>query len=390
MGKTAYMVGTNRFYHVYHFSAVLRNPNELEELEHTFEHNFMSEQYNYEQNYIDLNKIILGLSDSQRFSLFELCSLLIGSSFSLERVQPDNELSVRYIDVGGQNLSVASTGTRLLMTIIGICMDDRFKTLLIDEPELGLSPRVQSALTAFLQDPVERPKYFPHLKQVLLATHSHIFLHRNDLTSNYIVSKDASHISLSRVQNIGDFHRLQFNLLGNSLEGLFLPSSVVYVEGETDQQYLERVLALRFAGRNVVVVRSGGNPKQKLHLLRETLGDLQRSPLRDRLFVLADNVHAKGLQAELVQMGLLNDNFIAWSHNGIEYVYPPQIMTRLFGCSDAQLAELTFREDVVCLNGIEMRKKELCQEVVRSLDTSTVFPSELEERLLTKISKAIG
>ena len=29
---------------------------------------------------------------------------------------------------------------------------------------------VQSALAAFLQDPVERPKYCPHLKQVLLAT----------------------------------------------------------------------------------------------------------------------------------------------------------------------------------------------------------------------------
>jgi predicted ATPase len=185
MGKTAYMVGTNRFYHVYHFSAALRDPNELDQFENQFQSNFWSEQYNYEQNYIDLNRIILGLSDSQRSSFFELCGRLIGSSFSLQRVQPDNELSVRYIDVGGQNLSVASTGTRLLMTILGICMDDRFKTLLIDEPELGLSPRVQSALVAFLQDPVERPKYFPHLKQVLLATHSHLFLHRNDLTSNY-------------------------------------------------------------------------------------------------------------------------------------------------------------------------------------------------------------
>jgi predicted ATPase len=390
MGKTAHMVGTNRFYHMYHFSAALRDPNELDQFENQFQSNFWSEQYNYEQNYIDLNRTILGLSDRQRTSLFELCGRLIGSSFSLQRVQPDNELSVRYIDVGGQNLSVASTGTRLLMTILGICMDDRFKTLLIDEPELGLSPRVQSALVAFLQDPVERPKYFPHLKQVLLATHSHLFLHRNDLTSNYIVSKDASHLTLSRVQNVGDFHRLQFNLLGNSLEGLFLPSSVVYVEGETDQQYLERRCALRFAGHNVVVVRSGGDPKQKLHSLRETLGDLQKSPLRDRLFVVVDSVHAKGLQAELVQMGLPPDNFIVWARNGIEYVYPPQVMTRVFCCSEEQLATLTFKEDVVCLNGIELRKRELCQEVVRSLDTSTVYPAELEAKLLTNISNAIG
>jgi predicted ATPase len=390
MGKTAYMVGANRFYHVYHFSAALRDPNELDQFESQFQSHFWSEQYNYEQNYIDLNRIILGLSDSQRSWLFELCGRLIDSSFSLQRVQPDNELSVRYIDVGGQNLSVASTGTRLLMTILGICMDDRFKTLLIDEPELGLSPRVQSSLAAFLQDPVERPKYFPHLKQVVLATHSQLFLHRNELTSNYVVSKEVSHIALSRVQNVGDFHRLQFNLLGNSLEGLFFPSSIVYVEGETDQQYLERVCALRFAGRNVVVVRSGGDPKQKLHSLRETLGDLQKSPLRDRLFVVVDSVHAKGLQTELVQMGLLSENFVVWDHNGIEYVYPSQVMTRVFCCGAEQLPTVTFKEDVVSLNGIEMRKRELCQEVVRSLDTTTVFPAELETKLLERILNAIG
>lgn len=390
MGKTAYMVGTNRFYHVYHFSTALRDPNELEQFESQFNSNFLSEEYNYEQNYIDLNHIIVGLSDSQRLSLFELCGKLIDSSFALRRVQSDNELSVRYIDVGGQNLSVASTGTRLLMTILGICMDDRFKTLLIDEPELGLSPRVQSALAAFLQDPNERAKFFPHLKQVIFATHSHLFLHRNDLTSNYVVNKDGSHITLSRVQNIGDFHRLQFNLLGNSLEGLFLPSSVVFVEGETDQQFLERVFTLRFSGRNVVVVRSAGDPKQKLHSLKETLGNLQKSPLRDRLFVVVDSVHPKGLQAELVQMGLLSENFVAWSRNGVEYLYPEQIMREIFACGETELAGLTIKDDVVALNGIEKKKKELCQEVARRVDTITVLPSELETKLLGKVANAIG
>jgi len=101
---------------------------------------------------------------------------------------------------------------------------------------------------------------------------------------------------------------------------------VVYVEGETDQQYLERVLALRFSGRNVVVVRSGGDCKQKLHSLRESLGDLQKGPLRNRLFVIVDSVHPKGLHVELVQMGLLTDNFVVWSGNGIEFLYPEQMV----------------------------------------------------------------
>ncbi len=115
MGKTAYMVGTNRFYHVYHFSTSLRDPNELDSFESQFNSNIWSEEYNYEQNFIDLNRIIVTLSDTRRKALFELCGSLIGSSLSLRRVDEDNELSVRYIDVDGQNLSVATTGTRLLM-----------------------------------------------------------------------------------------------------------------------------------------------------------------------------------------------------------------------------------------------------------------------------------
>jgi hypothetical protein len=37
MGKTAYMVGTTRFYHVYHFNAILRDPSELDQFESQFQ-----------------------------------------------------------------------------------------------------------------------------------------------------------------------------------------------------------------------------------------------------------------------------------------------------------------------------------------------------------------
>ncbi len=49
---------------------------------------------------------------------------------------------MRYVDMDGQNLSVGSTGTRLLMTILGLCMDPAFESILIDEPELGLGPKI--------------------------------------------------------------------------------------------------------------------------------------------------------------------------------------------------------------------------------------------------------
>ncbi len=392
MGKTAYMIGTNRFYHVYHFSTALRNPNELDQFENEFNSNFRNEQYNYEQNYIDLNRIIVGLSNKQRGELFSLCGSLLGSEISMKKVDDDNDLSMRYIDIDGQNLSVASTGTRLLMTMLGICMDDRFKTLLIDEPELGLSPRIQRALSAFLHDATERAKYFPHLKQVVLATHSAHFLRATDLGSNFIVSKEGAAVSLTQVDSIGAFHRLQFNLLGNSLEGLFLPSALLYVEGPTDQKYLDRVIGTRFKGKNVVVIRSGGDGelKKKLHGLQESLGGLHASPLRNRVFVLVDSTHAAGLKGELAKSGVLEDNFVVWSQNGIEYLYPPALMAEVFKTDIANVPQLDLAGDIATLNGISRTKAQLCDDIVDKLQHDTALPAELESKLLARICAAIA
>jgi len=391
MGKTAYMVGTNRFYHVYHFSTALRDPNQLDQFENQFNSNFRNEQYNYEQNYIDLNTIIVGLTNEQRTQLFELCGRLLGSTISLRKLDENNDLSMRYIDIDGQNLSVASTGTRLLMTMLGICMDERFKTLMIDEPELGLSPRIQRSLASFLHDSTERAKYFPHLKQVVLATHSAHFLKKGDLGSNFVVSKDLGHISLTQVSGIGAFHRLQFNLLGNSLDGLFLPSAILYVEGQTDQKYIDRICSHRFAGRNIVVIRSGGDGelKKKLYSLQESLGGLNSSPLRSRVFVVVDSVHAAGLKGELNKIGLLPENFIAWGANGIEYLYPPQIIAEIYKCDVKAISQLTLNGDIVSLNGISHSKNDLCDEVLARLQASSQLVAEFEDKLLKPVATAI-
>ena len=392
MGKAAYMVGSNRFYHVYHFSTSIRDPNALDHFENNFQSNFSSAEYNYEQNHFDLNSIIVSLSDQQRIKLFELCGRLIGARFELKKIEPDNELSTRYIDVDGLNLSVSSTGTRLLMTILGICMDDRFKTLLIDEPELGLSPRVQRALAEFLHNPEERANYFPHLKQVVLATHSSLFLNRSDFSSNFVVTKSGTEISLTPTDTVSAFHRLQFNLLGNSLEGLFLPAAIVYVEGPTDQKFIERVISQRLPGRNIVLIQAGSDAeiKKKLYSLQESLGSLQSSPLRDRIFVIVDSVHTRGLKDDLVRIGLLPDNFISWSQNGIEYLYPPKLLASVFSCTESQLSEMQIVLDRVSYNGITHTKNELCELVLKHLSPETPLHEEFASRFLVPLTQAVG
>ena len=389
LGRTAYMIGTNRFYHVYHFSSGIRDPSQLDQFENQFQSNFNQENYNHEQNPFDLNQVIIGLSDKKRSELFDLCGKLIGNTFSMKKVDSQNDLSPRYIDMDGQNLSVGSTGTRLLMTILGICMDERFETILIDEPELGLSPRVQQMLATFFDDSDARSRIFPHLSRIYLATHSHLMLSRRDITSNYIVAKNAATISIQRVKNIGEFHRLQFNLLGNSLESMYFPSAIVVVEGKTDHLYLDRVLQLKFPEKRIAVVHSGGDVKKKVHSLRETLGELDKSPLRARVFVVLDSVHQPGLRDELTRLGVLPDNVVTWSENGIEYVYPPKIMAGIFCSSAEDLRSLSLVGDRISLNDITKTKNELANLIVSALRDDSELPAELVQKLIEPVFAAI-
>jgi AAA domain, putative AbiEii toxin, Type IV TA system len=386
IGSSAYMVGSNRFYHIYLLSTMLRDPREIDNWETNFLNQFGDPQFNYEQNFIDLGRIITGLSDAQRKRLFDLCEDILETPFRLRKAEEDNDLSMRYVEVGDQNISVASTGARLLITLLGICMDDRFSALLIDEPELGLSPRVQERLAALFQDPGRRELAFPHLRQIFIATHSHLFLAPRNIEDNFVVTKAGNQISLTQVTTTSEYHRLQFNLLGNSLESLFLPAGIVVVEGKCDVAYIDRIIQLRFPGRRLTVIGSGGNVKQKVHGLREVLGELGKSPFRSRLFVVLDAVHQPGLSHDLTNLGVHQDNIVTWSRNGIEYLYPEEILKETLGGTST----FTFEGDRVVAGDVQMTKAQLCDEVVRRVDSATVLPEELETKLLSRIANAIG
>ena len=390
LGRTAYFMGPVRFYHVHQIGSQPKNDNELNELENQFLSVVQHPQQNYEQNFLDLNRILISLTDTQRQTLLDLCSELIGGKFTLQQVDPANKLSMHYVDVDGTNLGHTSTGTRLLMTLLGTCMDTRFSAMLIDEPELGLSPRVQQAFADFLQDPVARKDVFPHLANVYLATHSHVFLDRREPTNNFTVSREGKRLSVSQVQSVSELHQLQFNLLGNDLETIFLPSALVLVEGKTDHKYLERAVELRFPNRRITVMHSSGDVKAKAHGVREMLGgDLQKSPYRGRLFVVVDSVHDASLKAALSAIGIPSEHIVEWEKNGIEYVYPSSLMANKFGCSEEALGELAIDGDMVEVRGVTFRKSELCDDIVMRITPETVLPAELDDKLLKPLASAI-
>ncbi len=392
LGVSAYLIGPVRFYHVHQLASQEKDPNELHNLESQFQQQFTQTNTNHEQNFLNLTNILINLSDTDRNKLFEICGELIGSKFTLKQTDPNNIMSMRYIDMDGQNLGLGSTGTRLLMTMLGICMDKRFTTILIDEPELGLSPKIQEAFSDFLFNESRRSQIFPHLENIYIATHSHLFLDRKDPENNFIISKNGNTVSITKIKTISELHRLQFNLLGNSLERIFLPSAFVIVEGPSDFKYLKRLIELKFPDKRITIADGQGDVKRVVNSTIETLGgDLNKSPYKDRLFVVNDSVTSPGLKAILAQKGIIGDKFISWDKNGIEYLYPPNILGEIFGISPEKiLNELQINNDDIEVRSISRKKNSLSDEIVSKLTPDTELPKELIDKLLEPILRAIS
>ena len=387
-GHGAYMLPCNRFSHV-----DILNTRVQEELQYrNYYDNFVQNWYVSRQNTEDgeykLEHAITGLTNSQRQHLLTICSELLGAKFSLKRTQDDNEFSSFYVDMDGQNLRYGSTGTRLLFMLFGTILNERFEVLLIDEPELGLSPRTQSEVAWQLYDPVSRKKYWPHLKNLFIATHSHLFLDRGVMSNNHIIERRGDIVSASPVRTIAEFHLLQFSMLGNEFESIFLPSVIVIVEGDSDVTFLSKVVILRIPNKRIAIVRAGGDGEalSKLHVLSETFGNLDTSPYRNRLFVVLDSRHSVR-KDRIVKAGVPSENVKVWSKNGIEHFYPVDLVAKAFRSDPAMVAKINVEKDSIEYNGITLSKSELSKLVSDQLTDASTFDEELES-LLQKIAAA--
>jgi hypothetical protein len=344
--------------------------------------------YHEDINPRQLEQLIGSLNDEKQDKLFELAGQLLKSKVQFLRTVRDSRTSPWYVDLDGQSLKYASSGTRLLFTLLGHLLDDYFQVALIDEPELGLSPRIQAALARALYDAETREKYFPHLKQVFVVTHSHLFLDREVLSNNCIVEKTGDVVCSRPVQSIAEFHELQFGMLGNDLDHLFMPAAVVVVEGPCDTTYLTRLFTLHIPNRriSIVVAHGDGGSPNKVRTLSEGFGDLEASPYRPRLFVVLDAKFSTKTSS-LVRLGVLDDHIQLWTRNGIEWYYPKKHVAAVFKCDESELQEVDLGTDRVTVKSISMSKVELANLVVPKVSLNDALDPEIVE-FLNKVKKA--
>lgn len=267
-------------------------------------------------------------------------------------------------------------------------MDERFISVAIDEPELGLSTNLQRKLADIIIRDNKKAELFPHNPNIILSTHSHVFLDKTIPTNNYVVSRNNDKIHARQCTSFSELHDIQFRLLGNDLNELFLPDAVVFVEGETDKMYLEKIFDVHLKGVKIVVQQCGGDISKRLSYWISSLGDMQLSPYRNRTFIVSDSVKQSGLDRTISQAGLPKQSSIDWSGNGIEHVYPSDLLSQIYRITLNTTDDLSISGDIVSAGGLSYKKMELCQKVCSLLNSDTQLPSEVVSKLVEPLRAA--
>lgn len=348
-----------------------------------------NDHHNFEGSYFNCATAVARLSNERRKLLFSVFSELFESDIRVVPEDPSNEFSNRYISVDGDSLSVTSSGTRLFLGLMAALMDDRFTTVAIDEPELGLSPILQRKLAEIIIRGFRKSELLPHNPNIILSTHSHLFLDRLNPTNNMTVTKKENLIRATKCSGLTELQEIHFRLLGNELSDIFLPDAIMFVEGKTDKQYLEKIFSIHLPNSRVVVQECGGDIAKRLSYWVDSMGDMQVSPYRNRTFIVYDSVRQAGIERACAQAGIPPHGRIQWNGNGIEYVYPPEILAQIYMRSGITAEDLVIDGDSVSFGEITYKKNVLCEKVIERLTKMTVLPIELREKLLEPMASVV-
>lgn len=166
--------------------------------------------------------------ESLSFFFFNYYQPYTNSIFGIKTSQ-EQIISVLNIGSGISNL------LSLALSISFAQENDNPIIILIDEPELHL----QADLQKNLQEYLNQNKNF----QTIIATHSHLFINKENTKNNVVLESTTEEIQIKYCDQI-DISDLQFRLLGNSIEDLFIPEKILLVEGKYDKNVILKCIEL--------------------------------------------------------------------------------------------------------------------------------------------------
>ncbi len=299
---------------------------------------------------------------------------------NVERSKTDNEFAPPRITIDGRLATQQGSGSRAVLSVLCSLLHPSREIVLIDEPEIGIEPQVQKKLADLIRRVTKGTDDLPK-KRVYVATHSHLFLDKIDLSNNWVVTKGADgKASLAQIETPEELHSTIYRLLGNSPEDLFFPDNLLIVEGPSDEIFWRRLFALTGAGGVAVHYADGEtNVSAALPAIEQMLKTQAYIPwYRDRLCVAVDsNVPASRIDEWRKYLVDDGTRVRALGQNGIEYYYPRSIMREVTGLSDAALPNeisafitaVRHGASKVALGGFNGSKRDLAKEIDKRMES---------------------
>ncbi len=245
------------------------------------------------------------------------------------------EIKFEYVQV-----AVQGSGLRSIFAILAALTDEHTKLLLIDKPEQSLEAGVQKRLRdLFYTVSIEQGK------QIIVTTHSHLFLNRKDFASNYAVTKTNGQVDIHRVASEAELYDITFQMLGNSVEDLFLPYNYMVVEGVSDQIIVDKVKTLKgISTTRVKVISAAGvdNVTNMLHAVCNSLTPLvvNDSPYATRVVALVDKPRKLSDASYKELKRVLKDRLFTLDQHSLEEYLPEYLYEKCGRSKQADLKEL--------------------------------------------------
>ncbi|MFZ6011770.1 MAG: ATP-dependent nuclease [Bacteroidota bacterium] len=264
-------------------------------------------------------------------------------TWSFEEIKKGRYTSGLEVKVNNVSPLEQGTGAKAVLPIIIQLFNPRVTLLAIDEPELGLEPRMQKIIFQAIKEASQGANGFP-LKRVLLATHSHLFLDRKDIQNNFSIQKVDNVVNITQLKETEELHTATFLLLGSNPTDLFFPSNVVIVEGRSDRIFLNAMFQLGkneglFKSENLAFHFLDGYDKLKegAEAIAQMLKTQSYVPVyRDRICGLFDQPHRKGKLIQEIRDLFKDDSkrrFIELDKPAIEFYYPLAAVNKAFNVS---------------------------------------------------------
>jgi predicted ATPase len=264
-------------------------------------------------------------------------------TWSFEEIKKSRYSSGLEVKVNNVSPLEQGTGAKAVLSLIIQLFNPHVTLLAIDEPELGLEPRMQKIVFQAIKQASRGANGFP-LKRVLLATHSHLFLDRRDIRNNFSIQKVEGVVNITQLKEAEELHTATYKLLGSNPSDLFFPSNVIIVEGRSDRIFLNGIYQLGkrqglFISENLAFHFLDGYDKLKVgsEAIAQMLKTQSYVPVyRERICGLFDRPHRKGKLLQEVQ-DLFNDSnkerFVVLDKPAIEFYYPLAAINEAFNTS---------------------------------------------------------